>query len=126
MATEFGITSLDALTPQELVKRTQSLIGHADELSDFLAINRYRTALVDAGLGSLLARADEMKLGPERLISLVETIVADGRTSRIRSSPAFAKNTGAALDAHRRSTPTETALIAFIPVRASTASGGRV
>ena len=93
MATEFEISSLDALTPQELVKRTQSLIGHADELSDFLAINRYRMALVDAGLGSLLARADEMKLGPERLISLVETIVAEGRTSRIRSSPAFAKNT---------------------------------
>jgi len=102
VATEFGITSLDDLAPLELVNRAQSLIGHADELSDFLAISRHRTKLVEAGLGSLLDCADEMKLRPERLPSLLETIIVDRRASRICSSPMFAKNSGPILDARRR------------------------
>jgi very-short-patch-repair endonuclease/RecA/RadA recombinase len=101
-ATEFGMTSLAALAPLELVNRAQSLIGHADELSDFLAISRHRTKLVEAGLGSLLDRADEMKLHPERLPSLLETIIVHRRASRICSSPMFAKNSGPIIDARRR------------------------
>ena len=51
MTNEFGINNLDDLAPKELVKRTEALIDHADELSDFLAIRRHRTTLVDSVSG---------------------------------------------------------------------------
>ena len=102
MTNEFGINNLDDLAPKELVKRTEALIDHADELSDFLAIRRHRTTLVDSGLGSFLARADELKLGQERLPGLLATIVADHSAERMCSSSVLARNSGVTLDARRR------------------------
>src|SRR5262249_9758916 len=102
MATEFGITGIETLTPKELEKRAELLIRHRDQLSDFLAIRRYRTMLVSAGLGPLLERADVIKLDPERLPNLLEAIFADRRASHIRSSSELATHAGTTLDAHRR------------------------
>jgi len=99
---DFGVSSLAAFTPKELAAKVDDLINHADELSDFLAIRRYRAALADAGLGPFLDRADELKLTPETLPGLLATIIADRRAARICSSTVFARNSGATLDAHRR------------------------
>src|SRR5262249_36137227 len=102
VVTEFGLIDLEHLSVAELQERTQTLIGRSHELRDFLAIRQYRTALIQAGLEPFLAKADEMKLAPERLPALLEAIRADRRAAQACSSPKLDKHSGATLDARRR------------------------
>ena len=99
---DFGITFFDLMQPTEVGTRAKMLICVRHELSDYVSIRRYRSALVNAGLGQFVSRAEELRLSPEQLPDLLNAVIAIRRASRIFATSGLANNSGATLDAHRR------------------------
>ena len=100
---EFGMTGLQDLAPNTLVERLELLLAHQSELADFMALRDQRHKLGVAGLSDMLACADGLKLAPERLPRLFETLVSERRADQARRRlPALCQN-GPALEARRPS-----------------------
>ena len=99
---DFGIDGFDEMHPNELATKAGTLISVRRELSDYLSIRRYRSALVKADLGQFISRAEELRLSPAQLPNLLKAIIATRRALRICAATSLAKNSGATLDAHRR------------------------
>jgi len=99
---DFGIEGLDLMNPKEVAKKAETFVGGRRELSDYLSIRRYRSALVEADLGQFVSRAEELRLSPVQLPNLLKTVIAARRAMRIFAATGLSKNSGAMLDAHRR------------------------
>jgi hypothetical protein len=99
---EFGMTGLQALTPNKLVERLELLLAHQTELTDFMALRHQRQRLGVTGLSGMLSCADNLNLAPDRLPRLFETLVSERRADQARrQAPALCQN-GSALEARRR------------------------
>jgi hypothetical protein len=99
---EFGMTGLQDLTLSTLVERLEVLLAHQSELADFLALRDQRHKLEVAGLLHILDYADRLRLAPERLPRLFETLVSEQRADQARrEAPALCQN-GPTLEARRR------------------------
>jgi len=99
---EFGMTGLQALTPKKLVEQLELLLTHQAELADFIALRVQRSRLDSEGLSEMLACADRLRLAPDRLPKLFETLVSERRADQARrQAPALCQN-GPALEARRR------------------------
>jgi len=99
---EFGMTGLQALTPNKLVERLELLLAHQTELTDFMALRDQRQRLDVTGLSGMLSCADNLNLAPDRLPRLFETLVSERRADQARrQAPALCQN-GSALEARRR------------------------
>jgi len=99
---EFGMTGLQDLAPNILVKRLELLLAHQSEVADFMALRDQRHKLGVAGLSDMLTCADGLNLAPDRLPRLFETLVAERRADQARrETPALCQN-GPTLEARRR------------------------
>jgi very-short-patch-repair endonuclease len=102
LGADFGIDGFDEMHPNELATKAGTLISVRRELSDYLSIRRYRSALVEADLGQFISRAEDLRLSPVQLPNLLKAVIAARRALRIFAATGLAKNSGAMLDAHRR------------------------
>ena len=102
LGADFGIDGFDEMHPNELATKAGTLISVRRELSDYLSIRRYRSALGEADLGQFVSRAEELRLSPVQLPNLLKAVIAARRALRIFAATGLAKNSGAMLDAHRR------------------------
>jgi hypothetical protein len=86
---DFGIGGFDQMHPNELATKAGALVSVRRELSDYLSIRRYRSALVEADLGQFVSRAEELRLSPVQLPNLLKAVIAAPRALRIEATATY-------------------------------------
>ncbi|MDR9759430.1 DUF4011 domain-containing protein [Rhizobium redzepovicii] len=103
-ARRYGMEALFSMPLPDLIAHCEALIAHQSELSDWQSLKRQRAVLESSGLRAFLNLADALDLGPRRLPSLLEAVIARCRVvASRRSSQHLALATGSELETKRRS-----------------------